>query len=1373
MEKKLFKVNEAEKLLNITLWRRGYISTTCYITIQVENGSAKVGEDVQVQYQTKLQFKPGQTENTWQIHIIDDSKFENNERFYLKLSNPVMAIIEEPLKATVVIMDIEDESNVFIPKKEYRLVEKEINLEIPVHRTGDLSQPLSVTCHTVQETASGSLIRSSFTDYIARPNNGNSVIYFNPYENKKTCSVLILNDLLFETEERFNVTLSRPQGGHLGNFSTAIVYIEPDVNDAPVIYFGKDNHIVDESVKYIDISVHRVGSDLSQASSVTLRSKSTSIYSAESGVDYITVDKVLTFPPGETFQKVQVTILDDKGMPLVEGMEAFELSLYMPMGAVLRDPSSTIISINDSISDLPTMQFKHAEVVVDENENIVSASIIRNGDISHASTVRCYTKQGTALMMMDFYERPNNNASIVKFEPGERQKQCVVKLMGDHIHEEEEEFYLVLGSPWSPSLKTAKVGRRNITTIRLTDLADKPVIKFENIEYSVKEPFEYGEVAYVRIPVARYGDLTKTSVVRVHTEDGSAIAGRDYNGISKDLEFSVNVSHKVIEIEVLHDNEKEMKEFFTVHLRPDQNLVAEVKQNKQAFVYIEERKKLADVTFPTEPIVISLRDYGKDILRDPIQGYPCICITPCNPRHPDFPTNKELCEKEGINDTLTRFRWRVSAPRDHDNSPSGLSNVEANTFFTSTKGITLDSIYFGPGSEVQCGARAVNVDGDPGLELLSFPTTISLGKGLCKSQNTNSLDFEPFSAKLRYIGSQDSNYANKVQITVTIPHQDGMLPAISTRHLSNFELILSPDGTRIGQHRCSNLLDYNEIQTNIGFLTNKTHNSKMMREMEPYQFNSKLRGKSALRFYRNLNLETCLWEFTSYYAMSELVTICSGEISSDSEMPQPKQSFMTLKVPLYISYVFHSPDVPVGWQHFDTGTQLSMRYSYDTPSLWQYGIGSENPTEEKGVLYPISMTIVNDGKLRVYFKSKALFDGYFVTSHPESDIESMVVSINHPGLTFTLELLQSEQSKQEPTQMWRFTSDFSIKDYSGQYKVRLVACTLPLHQAYDIAPTCQPQGTTSFDLSIRLQQISDPVPEHFSLNTEFHLTQKRDIWLGENSISSASYDVFSYGNPIYGRITTDPVNNQRSPSYIDLEMVFLCSGQMGYIPKYDPQNQEYGCVEKSANLQFVFKILDRAAPHTTDKVFRNISFNATFAREDNSAFRLTNTPGADGFTFSSAPLFQVSPISPWFLHVIYTIRSQDDASIMGKRSIEHDKTKTHHSVRRARRSTVDVQGVGSDGKGTNMALILLDPQGKPAERGTNKRVESFPLIPILVAIAVLILLFVIGIIAFLHQKRKTSTPPHSPANTFTSSGGKTQIVYANHNTKFDTEKTEV
>lgn len=111
-----------------------------------------------------------------------------------------------------------------------------------------------------------------------------------------------------------------------------------------------------------------------------------------------------------------------------------------------------------------------------------------------------------------------------------------------------------------------------------------------------------------------------------------------------------------------------------------------------------------------------------------------------------------------------------------------------------------------------------------------------------------------------------------------------MLPVISTRPLSNFELTLSPDGTRVGNHRCSNLLDFNEIQTGHGFITDSTKNPEIIGETSPYQYSVGMRSANSLRFYRNLNLEACLWEFNSYYDMSELLNTCGGSVGTDGQV---------------------------------------------------------------------------------------------------------------------------------------------------------------------------------------------------------------------------------------------------------------------------------------------------------------------------------------------------------------------------------------------------------------------------------------------------------------------------------------------------------
>ena len=118
-----------------------------------------------------------------------------------------------------------------------------------------------------------------------------------------------------------------------------------------------------------------------------------------------------------------------------------------------------------------------------------------------------------------------------------------------------------------------------------------------------------------------------------------------------------------------------------------------------------------------------------------------------------------------------------------------------------------------------------------------------------------------------------------------------MLPVISTRELSNFELALSKDGYRVGTHRCSNLLDFNEIPTEYGFITSETKNANVIGESQPYQFSEEMRGASSLRFYRNLDLEACLWEFNTYYDMSELLDQCGGQVGTDGQVCAIQNSF--------------------------------------------------------------------------------------------------------------------------------------------------------------------------------------------------------------------------------------------------------------------------------------------------------------------------------------------------------------------------------------------------------------------------------------------------------------------------------------------------
>ncbi|KAJ7397736.1 hypothetical protein BTVI_132560 [Pitangus sulphuratus] len=1360
-------------------------------------------KDFRGKAQKQVQFNPGQTLATWRVRILSDGEHEQSESFQIVLSEPVMAVLEFPAASTVEIIDPGDESTVFIPQSTYTIEEDVGELFIPVRRSGDVSQELMVICYTQQGTASGTAPTSvlSYSDYISRPEDHNSILRFDKDEREKMCRIVIIDDSLYEEAETFDVLLSMPMGGRIGaEFPSTRITIVPDKDDGketfmgipplppePAFYFGNDVYFVDESAGYIEVRVWRTGTDLSKAASVTVRSRKSEPVTAEAGVDYVGISRNLDFSPGVNMQTFRVVILDDLGQPVLEGTEKFELVLRMPMNAALGEPSKTTIFINDSVSDLPKMQFKESVYVVNENDGQISAMIYRSGDIRYTSTVRCYTRQGSAQVMMDFEERPNTDSSVVTFLPGETEKPCTLVLMDDTFHEEEEELRLVLGTPRSDSSFGASIGEQNETLIKIRDDADKAVIKFGETKFSVSEPKDTRQLAVVKIPVLRLGDTSKVSVVRVHTKDGSATSGEDYHPISEaatlgylqfpqerhlplvkyyhcqcsaqplassesvlelagtgsfghgeasgifsqkpplqppsmtkslamktqyEIEFKEGETQHFVEVEVLFDGVREMREAFTVHLKPDENMVAEI-QTTKAIVYIEEMNSMADVTFPSVPQVASLLIYD-DISRakdrtSPVAGYPVICITACNPKYEDFDKTGSICASENINNTLTQYRWLVSAPTGPDGVTSPMKEVDFDTFFTSSKMITLDSIYFQAGSRVQCAARAVNSDGNEGLELMSSIVTISTSEGLCQPRISGVVGAEPFSAKLRYTGPEDPDYANLIKLTVTMPHIDGMLPVISTRELSNFELTLSPDGTRVGNHKCSNLLDYTEVKTHHGFLTDATKNPDVVGETIPYQYSPTIRGFNTLRFYRNLNLEACLWEFVSYYDMSELLTDCGGTIGTDGQVLNLVQSYVTLRVPLYVSYVFHSPVGVGGWQHFDLQSELRLTFVYDTAILWKDGIGSPPEAELQGSLYPTSMRISEEGRLVVNFKTEARFHGLFVMSHPASSLTSMVMSADHPGLTFSLSLIRSEPTYNQPVQQWSFVSDFAVRDYSGTYTVKLISCTTAPHQEYSLPVICNPREPITFDLDIRFQQVSDPVAAEFSLNTQMFLLSKKTLWLSDGSMGfgQESDVAFSEGDVIYGRVMVDPVQNLGDSFYCSIEKVFLCTGADGYVPKYNPSNTEYGCLADSPSLLYRFKIVDKAQPETQATSFGNVLFNAKLAIDDPEAIPLVKQPGSDGFKVDSTPLFQVSLGREWYVHTIYTVRSKENANRgIGKRSVEHQ----YHllfsggnpgaSTQRRQKRGVEqdpelAKDIGMENsRGTNIQHIALDRTNK-------------------------------------------------------------------------------
>ncbi|XP_053399449.1 FRAS1-related extracellular matrix protein 2-like isoform X2 [Mercenaria mercenaria] len=1364
-------VNETQEVLQVTLRRRGFLAETSFVTINVTERTASIGKDVSRQFAEQVQFNPGQTEKIWRLPLRDDDIYEMEETLILQVTDPVSAVLEYPDVAVVTIVDPEDESTVFFPEILYSVDEKVSKLEIPVYRTGDLSDELMVICYTAEGTGRGTPPNKvqSYSDYISRPQDHNSMIRFDKGEDKKMCTVTIIDDTLFEEEERFSLVLGQPMGGRIGKDRETVILIGQDPADEPKFYFDRELYHVDENVGMLEVKVWKTGTDLSRPSSVTVRSRRTEPMSAEAGVDYIPVVRILDFAPGEMTKTLSVTILDDLGHPVLEGTEKFELHLRMPVGGSMGEPSVATVTINDTVSDLPKMEFADVEYTVLENEDEVVAMVTRSGDISQESHVRCYTRQASAQVDVDYLERPDTNASFVFFKPGERETECRVKIISDRQHEKEESFRLVLSTPDGTMSGGATLGGQITTKIVIRDPEDIPVIKFDRSQYTVNEPIIPGDVNILRVPVIRLGDPSGISEVRVSTKSGSASAGRDFNAYSRLLRFDPGVQQVFAEIEINYDGESENSESFSIHLSQDRNMIAEVHHNSRATVYIEENSKFIDVVFPVPPLVVSLRDLDRvdrAMNMKPINGYPLICVSPCSPKHPKYQEVKQMCSE--IDDTLTKFRWRVGPPKDASGVAGNMRDLETNTAFTSTRAITLDSIYFTRGSQLRCFARAVNEAGEPGREVGSPVVTVDTEEGMCSPRSQGAVGAEPFTARLWYTGPDDEDHPNTVRLTVQVPHTDGMFPIISTRRLSNFQYALSKDAYRL-EHQCSNLVDTDERSTKYGFITNGTRKSKYSTDAEPYELDEQLRPKSTLRFYKNLDLDSCVWTFESYYDMSELVNPCKALVQAEAQVQDIKQSYVSLKVPLFVSYVYFSPQLSYRWRHFDLSTELKLKFVYNTAILWQEGISTlQEDTDIQAHLYPTSMRIQDDGKLVVGFRTVANFRGQFILHKTGTNTYSSVELPRQPDLGLTLNLIHSVSTYDQPEQLWEFVSNKALQDFSGDYQVHLIPCFATFTQKYSLPMQCTPGDLMTFDLPIRFQQVSDPVATKFSLNTEFYLVRKKDLWLSDSLQGLALREedtAFAPGDTIYGRVNVNPVQSLGSQFVLNIEKVFLCSGKDGYIPRYDPDNGEYGCVGESENLDTVFRIVDAEAPFTVDTNFKGVPLNAMMASEDNRAIDLVSQPGADGFSFDSKPLFQVAVGKQWFLHTIYSIRSR--RSSKGRRDIHEV---IAHTV--LKRSLSDVSDIGNGEKGTNMAPLILNFNGKSISDETHqsdKIQESnegqTPLLAVLIGVGILLLIGLFILVIFIRHRRKRTSPPPTPSGTITvmsTSPGHTRVISNAH-----------
>ncbi|XP_008549239.1 sodium/calcium exchanger 3 [Microplitis demolitor] len=197
-----YTVMENVGTFEITVTRvGGDLNKSCTVDYYTEDGSAEAGEDY-VAARGTLTFEPGEVKKTIQLSVIDDDVFEQDEHFYVKLSNVSQpAMLVSPSLATVMILD-DDHSGIFgFPERDIELVESVGQYPLKIVRYSGARGRVVVPFRTVEGTAKPG------KQYV----HTEGTVTFEDNQTEKTIMLTIIEEDSYEKDALFYVELNEPQ----------------------------------------------------------------------------------------------------------------------------------------------------------------------------------------------------------------------------------------------------------------------------------------------------------------------------------------------------------------------------------------------------------------------------------------------------------------------------------------------------------------------------------------------------------------------------------------------------------------------------------------------------------------------------------------------------------------------------------------------------------------------------------------------------------------------------------------------------------------------------------------------------------------------------------------------------------------------------------------------------------------------------------------------------------------------------------------------------------------------------------------------------------------------------------------------------------
>jgi hypothetical protein len=220
-------VNEGEGVAKVKIELSHESRKKVSVHYSVLNINATPGHDY-IPSQGVVEFSPGVLSQVINVRIIDDKFYDDNEKFYVSLSQPVNAHFSkhDGLPQNIIMVTIADDDTqpvVSFVRNIYSLSEKDKRVKIEVRLSHSVDHEVVLPLDIVGNA-------SLMSDY-----DGNDYVVFKPGENKAFLLLNILDDSEPECPEMLNIVVGENSGFRQGGGDVTIHIADDDVTGAHLL----------------------------------------------------------------------------------------------------------------------------------------------------------------------------------------------------------------------------------------------------------------------------------------------------------------------------------------------------------------------------------------------------------------------------------------------------------------------------------------------------------------------------------------------------------------------------------------------------------------------------------------------------------------------------------------------------------------------------------------------------------------------------------------------------------------------------------------------------------------------------------------------------------------------------------------------------------------------------------------------------------------------------------------------------------------------------------------------------------------------------------------------------------------------------------